>query len=314
MKRKVKALAKKVLPRRLIEGMRSSRRPRKGECCLFPGQGVFAKGRMDSPQAVGSRRFLFVCGLHRSGTSLLSHTLSTHPLISGFHNTGVSEDEGQHLQSLFPPAKFYGGPGKFGFAPEAHLTETSDLVTADNAAKLFLEWSRYWDLSKPLLLEKSPPNLIRTRFLQAMFPHSYFIVIIRHPIAVALATRKWSRSRLDSLISHWVTCHHIFDLDRVHVKNLYVINYELLVSCPTETFTSVCKFLNISHELQVPRVDSRVNERYFEIWSDMRRDPAAANMVSLIERRYGKAIRSYGYRLDNLDQLVFPEAAKSDLR
>jgi hypothetical protein len=76
----------------------------------------------------------------------------------------------------------------------------------------------------------------------------------------------------------------------------------------------VCKFLNISHELQVPRVDSRVNERYFEIWSDMRRDPAAANMVSLIERRHGKAIRSYGYRLDNLDQLVFPEAAKSDLR
>jgi hypothetical protein len=64
-------------------------------------------------------------------------------------------------------------------------------VTPENRQKLFEEWSRYWDVSKPYLLEKSPPNLIRTRFLQAMFPSSYFVVLLRHPIPVALATQPW---------------------------------------------------------------------------------------------------------------------------
>jgi len=304
MKEKAKVLAKKVLPEHLIEEVRRYRKSSDGERRLFPKLAASVRvtntaSSATFSQAVGSHRFLFVCGLHRSGTSLLSQTLSTHPLISGFHNTGVPEDEGQHLQSLFSPAKVYGGPGKFGFAPEAHLTETSDLVTADNAAKLFWEWSRYWDVSKPVLLEKSPPNLIRTRFLQAMFPQYYFIVIMRHPLAVAFATRKWSGSSLESLISHWVACHHIFDLDREHLKNLYVMNYEHLISCPTESFTSICKFLNISYDLRVPRVDSGVNQRYFEMWSDLQHDPASADMVSRLERRYGDAVRSYGYRLDD---------------
>ena len=56
------------------------------------------------------------------------------------------------------------------------------------------------DTGKEFLLEKSPPNIIRTRFLQAMFPNSYFINIKRHPIATSLATKKWSKTSLDSKV------------------------------------------------------------------------------------------------------------------
>ena len=31
-------------------------------------------------------------------------------------------------------------------------------------------WSPYFDLDKRILVEKSPPNLLRFRFLQAAFP------------------------------------------------------------------------------------------------------------------------------------------------
>ena len=162
-------------------------------------------------------RFIFLCGLHRSGTSPLFQILREHPEISGFRNTGVPEDEGQHLQTVFPPATIHGGPGRFGLMREAHLTEDSDLLTPENKLKLFKEWSRHWDLTKPNLLEKSPPNLIKTRFLQSVFPNSYFIVILRHPVAVSLATWKWARCSLESLTAHWVRCHEIFERDRSHL-------------------------------------------------------------------------------------------------
>ena len=249
-------------------------------------------------QALDTQKFVFVCGLHRSGTSLLAEALASHPLISGFHNTAAPKDEGQHLQSVFLPARVYGGPGKFGFARKAHLTETSDLITADNAKKLFAEWSRYWDLSKSFLLEKSPPNLIRTRFLQAIFPPSYFIVLVRHPVAVAFATQKWSKSSLESLIRHWAICHQIFAADRVHLKNACVVRYEDLVSRPQLALTRICDFLSLGCDLQLPELNPEVNRRYMAMWSDFRRTPGATKLVNRLERRYGETIAAHGYRLD----------------
>ena len=63
-----------------------------------------------------------------------------HPDASGFRDTGVPEDEGQHLQSVYRPARAHGGPGRFGFDPGAHLTEDSPLVTDENRARLAADW------------------------------------------------------------------------------------------------------------------------------------------------------------------------------
>ncbi|HLB06983.1 MAG TPA: sulfotransferase, partial [Alphaproteobacteria bacterium] len=142
---------------------------------------------------MNTHRLVFIGGLWRSGTSALFRCLREHPSVSAFVDTGVPEDEGQHLQTVYPPAGKLGGPGRFGFHRGGHITETSSLVSKANAQKLFDEWARYWDLEKPVLLEKSPPNLIRSRLLNALFPGARFIFVLRHPVAVSLATQKWSR-------------------------------------------------------------------------------------------------------------------------
>ena len=79
--------------------------------------------------------FVFVGGLHRSGTTLLAPLPGRAPaMVSGFSGTGAREDEGQHLQTVYRPGRAHGGPGRFGFDPEAHLTETSPLVTDESRA------------------------------------------------------------------------------------------------------------------------------------------------------------------------------------
>ena len=40
---------------------------------------------------------------------------------SGLSGTGVREDEGQHLQHVYPKAKVYGGSGRFAFDPQADI-------------------------------------------------------------------------------------------------------------------------------------------------------------------------------------------------
>jgi hypothetical protein len=241
-------------------------------------------------------RYLFVGGLHKSGTSLVASSIATHPKISGFRNTGVPENEGQHLQSVFPPASAYGGPGKFGFDPDARLLETSPLVSEENRVRLLVEWGAHWDLTKDILLEKSPPNMIRTRFLQALFPESYFLIVMRDPIAVAYATRKWSHTTIQSLIEHWLVCHEIFELDRPFLRRVHVVRYEDFVEGPQAILDDVCSFLEVEPIPCGVEVRPDVNATYLQKWMDdsSTSDEAGTHAMPL---DYNSRVAAFGYSL-----------------
>jgi Sulfotransferase family len=268
-----------------------------------PGLNRPAAASAPAPAAVPGpegHRFVFVCGLHRSGTSLLFQALRAHPEVSGFTDTGVPEDEGQHLQDVYPPASAFGGPGRFGFDRRAHLTEASPLVTPANRDALFAAWGRYWDLAKPVLLEKSPPNLVRTRFLQALFPESAFIVLTRHPVAVALATRKWNRAPVGRLLRHWVVCHERYAADAPRLRRAIVVRYEDLVARPDEVMGRLWGFLGLApHAAPVP-VREGVNETYFAAWREAGRGPMKGLLRALAVRRLEPAVRRWGYSLTDL--------------
>ena len=243
-------------------------------------------------------RLVFLAGLHRSGTTLLARLLAAHPEVSGFSGTDVPADEGQHLQTVYPAAKVYGGPGRFGFAPESHLTEESPLASEASALALWEQWSPHWDLARPVLLEKSPPNLLKTRFLQALFPSSAFVVVLRHPIAVSLATAKWRRTRrYHRLLEHWLRCHELFAGDRRQLDRVHVIRYEELVREPEAVLRGIFGFLELEPIPPSEPVGAGADERYFRQWRELQRDPRMRAYLTLSALRYERRARRFGYSL-----------------
>ena len=64
------------------------------------------------------------------------------------------------LKEVLPRGGAYGGPGRFGRHPDAHMTEGHPLANVGTAAALFDQWRPHWDLSKPYLAEKVVEALI----------------------------------------------------------------------------------------------------------------------------------------------------------
>jgi len=268
--------------------------------------------------AATGHRFVFVGGVHRSGTTLVARWLGEHPAISGFSETGAYEDEGQHLQTVYPVEQAHGGVGRFGFAPESHLTEHSHLVTEPNRGRLMSEWGRYWDLELSVLLEKSPPNLTKTRFFQAMFPDSYFIIVMRHPAAVATATQKWARKiarwfRPHRFVKHWVTCHGTLLADAPSLRHMTVVRYEDLISDPDRELRRLFEFL----ELDVPPLDHSatggINEEYFRRWSGNGRNPLKYLYSRAIAARYERDVNRFGYSFADPRPLIAVEELRASL-
>lgn len=274
------------------------------------GESVEPAGALNLEQAreiVQAHHFVLCCGLHRSGTTLLFRMLREHPEMSGFTNNQVAtewlalEDEGQFLQSVYPPGIVYGGPGSFAFSEGAHLTEDSDLLTPENKAQLALDWFPYWDLTKRYLLEKSPPNILMTRFLQSVFPNSSFVAIVRHPVAVSLATTKWSARTLDSLIEHWLVAHEILREDLKHLRNGMTIKYEALIAEPDSSLREIYEFLGVPTHPTTFEATTEHNQKYFAQWREMTRNPETAASVAEWIARYEPRVRTFGYSLQDLD-------------
>lgn len=247
---------------------------------------------------------VFLGGLHRSGTSLLFTLLRDHPLVSGFAGTGVPEDEGQHLQNVYPPAKAFGGEGRFGFAAAAHLTELPPDDARAAGAALFAQWSGYWDLGAQALIEKSPPNLIRTRYLQSLFPGARFIMIVRHPLEVALAQRKRVGVQpVWSLLRHWFACHDIFAADAAHLQHYRLVRYEDLLAEPRRTLDGVLDFLNLpsapdgTASIDTADVSTAASNRYRLAWQRLLRNPAYRPYARMIVRRFEDDANRHGYSL-----------------
>jgi len=267
-------------------------------------------------------KYVFICGLQRSGTSVLGRNIARMENCTGLKNTGMLMDEGRFLQNVYPSDGKFGEAGAFGFDPRAHRTETSNLLTAKNVVRLQASWHAYWDAGKSICVEKTPANLLMTRFLQAVFPDSYFVVIWRHPIPVSMASQKWKVSirPLHRLFEHWLHCHKLFEEDRKYLKHLYELRYEDYVNNPVKYHDEIARFVGTrvpeqpiqdtfryvvqwrNPGLRVPErrmetLTTARNQEYFNRWSDLLHTSPFKGYYRYIAAKYEPHFEKYGYSL-----------------
>jgi hypothetical protein len=104
-------------------------------------------------------------------------------------------------------------------------------------------WESYWDKSKPVLLEKSPPNLIRTREIQQHFQPVRFIVMVRNPYAQAeglMRRNHWTASRAANFS---MMCLRKQRENAQSLDDTLVMTYESLVEDPANACANMADFL-----------------------------------------------------------------------
>ncbi len=246
------------------------------------------------------RKYVFVCGLQRSGTSVLARNIGRLEGCTSFRNTGVPQDEGQYLQDVYPADRAFGGTGRYGFDERAHLTDASHLLTGENIARLRLSWHSHWNPSKPICVEKTPGNLIMTRFLQTAFPNSYFIVVRRHPVPVSIATQRWkvSMTSLHGLFDHWLRCYGLFEEDRQYLQRVYELSYEDYVKSPGKYHQDIARFIGTrAPEENMEELTDLHNKKYFDQWSNLLTKSSFRNYYRYIAAKYEPQFAKYGYSL-----------------
>ena len=199
-------------------------------------------------------RLVFVCGLHRSGTSLVEQMLVSQLDLSCLRMR-VPENEGQHAQTVYSPALAFGGPGRFAFSDDMQR-ELKSLNDFDEHRKTILsDWAPFMVGSSTTLIEKSPPNLTKIWWLRKVFPGARFVIVVRDPRAVSGATQKWSQTSLEELMMHWHVAHSLA-LKDISANDCVTIKYEDLVASPDEVLNRIAQFLEAAwRPKQLPIAD-----------------------------------------------------------
>ncbi len=191
-------------------------------------------------------RYVFVAGLHRTGTSMLACLLKDHPEIAAISDAPVPENEGCFLQGAIAHTAHSGIPGRYATDPAQHLIEECRFDTLATRERLEADWQPWFTPGGQWRLEKSPVNLTRMRLYQQLFPLSQFIVILRHPEAMAAALAKWTDVPANDLIDYALDAYDIALADMEYLHSSYLLRYEDLVQAPNSYLESLFAWLDLA--------------------------------------------------------------------
>ena len=193
-------------------------------------------------------RFVFVAGLHRTGTTLLARIIGSHPQVAAISASSAPENEGCYLQGAIPHTALHGRPGHFATAPDEHHTEASAYNTLETKERLLADWRPWFAQDKPWWIEKSPVNLTRMRLYQQLFPSSQFVVVLRHPQVMAAALAKWVDTDPQELVRYALDAYDLMANDLAYLHSALVIRYEDLVADADAVRRSTFAFLSLADQ------------------------------------------------------------------
>lgn len=149
-------------------------------------------------------QFLFVLCPPYSGSTALWQILCTSPAISALPKEGQSLEGVREVMRKDP----------YNEAIEFPWTSIRQA------------WESVWDLDSPILLEKSPPNLVRALEIERVFEPCHFIAMVRDPYAACEGISRRDHMSLENSARFWIKCaeHQIRNIEGL--KRILFFTYE----------------------------------------------------------------------------------------
>jgi len=104
-------------------------------------------------------------------------------------------------------------------------------------------WDGYWDQDKPLLLEKSPPNLIRVDEIVAHFHPVHFLIMVRNPYAHCHSLMRRNNSSPRKAAEFTVRCMKQQWKNAEKLDNKLCFTYEQLATNPESISLEIQSFI-----------------------------------------------------------------------
>jgi hypothetical protein len=222
-----------------------------------------ARRRVEAP--------VFVVGCCNSGTTILWRALRAHPQLDGPVTEGQELTDlparlrhflGRQTSRLFAHPRFKDAYVMTERDADAALAQRVDAVYGEHCA------------SGRRLIEKSPANSMRTRFLQAVFPDATFVIVARNGLAVSegiVRKRAFDPERphmagltttLPEAAGQWLHANRRLLADRRHLRRSVVVRYEDLVARPAAVLSDVFHACGLDPRLApVPAFETDLNAR-----------------------------------------------------
>ena len=194
-------------------------------------------------------KFLFILSPPYCGSTLLNQLLSTSKNVSCNNELGTREGQ------LLPGVKH------FMFQKNRWSKEVKyDWEIIKNV------WMKYWDQSKPILLDKSIPNIMRVEEIKKVFTNTYFICMVRNPYAQIEGIMRRNNTTAEYATDFTLKCLHYQRENIEREKNILFFTYEELCEKEEQTIEKISKFLP---EIKDIKANSKFKAHNFKTKSAM---------------------------------------------
>jgi hypothetical protein len=208
---------------------------------------------------------IFIVGMPRSGTTLLSAMLNAHGQVSispETHYFGKYWRKCQRRNCLASRRKFeayldYCLNGEeiqnFGFTAQEIEDIKNVILSSSFSHRTILKTILSFYAArngKTRYGEKTPTHIQYVQQILNLFPESQIVQIIRDPRDVVLSLREvpWGRGNIVDNLRQWKQCVSVIHRLEGLKGSYHELRYEDLLNRPDTTLQTLCRFLNIGFE------------------------------------------------------------------
>jgi hypothetical protein len=181
--------------------------------------------------------YLFAVCPNNSGSTLIAKLLGTSPAVSLLKNS-------LHEGVCVTRARSHMPVSQKNERGNCTINEEK-FMNPDNYRweKIAFCWREQWNMKRPILVEKSPQNLLRTQMMAEAFPNSKFIISLRNPYAFCEGVHRKFGYDHTVAAEHWVKCaqHQIQNIKTL--ENSIFFTYEELCDRTATTCDKIVRFV-----------------------------------------------------------------------